>query len=153
MSPPPAMAAPAPAPPAAAVPPPQPAPVAAAPVESEPQDSRPRRNWKRHSTGMMAGGIVMVSFVPIALIAAMVADLQQTACESGGTYSFDSTRYTDCDRYDKTIYGGILAGVSLLGAGIPMIVIGSKREPLRGAVKLAPWTTPNSAGLRLRLEL
>lgn len=165
VSPPPA-AAPAPEPALAPAPAPAPAPAAplaepsrpisTATMADEPRDTKPRRDWKRHSTGMMAGGIVMVSFVPIALLAAMVADLQQTACEAGGTYSLNTNRtsHTDCDRYDATIYGGIISGVVLLGAGIPMIVVGAKREPLAGgSVKLAPWATPSAAGLRLHLDL
>lgn len=104
---------------------------------------------------MMAGGIVMVSFVPIALMVSLVANIQQTAC-NGGYHSLDSTRTSqgNCDRFDASIYGGLISGVALLGAGIPMIVIGSKREPLGGgSVGLAPWATPNSAGLRLRLDM
>lgn len=152
-----AVAAPAPAVAAAPVAPAAPPPaVTPAPIESEAPSARPRRDWKRHSTGMMAGGIVMVSFVPIALMVALVADLQQSACENGGYYTLDSTRNsnTNCGRFDPSIYGGLISGVVLLGAGIPMIVIGSKREPLGGgSVGLAPWATPDAAGLRLRLDM
>jgi hypothetical protein len=104
---------------------------------------------QRHSTGMMAGGIVMVSFVPIALLAAMVANLEQTVCE-GGVYG--GSNNTDCDRFDKTIYIGLFGGAALLGAGIPMIVIGGKREPV-GTARLAPWASPHGAGLGLRVDL
>jgi hypothetical protein len=40
----------------------------------------------------------------------------------------------------------------LAGAGIPMIVIGGKREPL-GTARLAPWASPHGAGLGLRFDL
>jgi hypothetical protein len=121
---------------------------------SEREERSRKRNWKRHSTGMMVGGIVMVSFVPVALVVSMVASLQKESCESGGTYNFETnTRsYGDCGRYDATIYGGVITGVALLGAGIPLIVIGAKRQPL-GAARLVPWATPAAAGLKLRLEL
>jgi hypothetical protein len=107
---------------------------------------------QRHSTGMMAGGIVMVSFVPIALIVTMVANLEQSACESGSYYSGDGTSGVNCDRFDPTIYGGLLTSAALLGAGIPMIVIGGKKEPL-GTARLTPWASPHGAGLGFRVDL
>lgn len=99
---------------------------------------------------MMAGGIVMVSFVPIALLVAMVANLEQSACE-GGTY-FSGSGSTNCGRFDATIYGGLITSAVLLGAGIPMIVIGGKKEPV-GTARLTPWASPHGAGLGLRLDL
>jgi hypothetical protein len=121
-------------------------------VEDEPAR---RTKGKRHSTGMMAGGIVMVSFVPIALLVSLVANAQQTACEAGDYY-FDSSgsfqsSYSSCDEYDPTIYGGVIAAVALLGAGIPMIVIGGKREP--AVARVSPWASPQAAGLKLSLDL
>jgi hypothetical protein len=110
---------------------------------------------QRHSTGMMAGGIVMVSFVPIALLAAMIANLEQSACEGGTYYSAGGTygtQGTNCGRFDATIYGGLLGSAALLGAGIPMIVIGGKKEPV-GLARLAPWASPHGAGLGLRVDL
>ena len=118
--------------------------------EAEPaavQDMRPR--MERHSTGMMAGGIVMVSFVPIALLFALVANVEQTSCE-GGYYT--STPGINCGRFDTTIYGGLLTGAALLGVGIPLIVIGGKKEPV-GTARITPWATPQGAGLGLRVEL
>lgn len=142
------MAAPAPAtaPPAAAL--------AYEPPPEEPIKLKPRR----HSTGMMVGGIVMVSFVPIALLVSLVANAEQSSCESGGFYyssSSDFSSYTDtnnCDKYDKTIYGGALAALALAGVGIPLIAIGAKREPVATA-RVTPWATPQAAGLKLRLDL
>jgi hypothetical protein len=133
-----------------------PAPVTSAPAEAAPP---PRSTQvvdvrrKRHSTGMMAGGIVMVSFVPIALLAAWIADIQQNQCEIGyGLFASESTHGTNCDRYDPTIYGGLISAAVLLGAGVPMIIIGGKKEPAPTA-KLAPWASPQAAGLSLRLDL
>lgn len=110
---------------------------------------------QRHSAGMMAGGIVMVSFVPVALLAALVANSQQSSCENGYYYSLDggaSGRGVNCDRYDATIYGGLLSAAVLAGVGIPLIVIGGKKEPV-GTAQLAPWATPHGAGLGLRFNL
>lgn len=105
---------------------------------------------------MMVGGIVMVSFVPIALLAAMVANIEQTACEGGSGFTLDGSEPrgsgTNCGRFDATIYGGLFGGAALLGAGIPLIVIGGKKEPV-GLARLTPWATPSGAGLGLRLDL
>jgi hypothetical protein len=103
---------------------------------------------------MMAGGIVMVSVAPVALIVSLITSLRQDACENGGSYNFGTERVDDanCGRYDAGIYGGVILGVGLLGAGIPLIIIGGKREPL-GTASVAPWATPDSGGIKLRLEL
>jgi len=141
--------APAPAPAPAAAPPP---PTYSVPLGTV-EDTRPK--MQRHSTGMMAGGIVMVSFVPIALLAALVANSEQTSCENGYYFSLDgssSGRGVNCDRFDATIYGGLLGAAVLAGVGIPLIVIGGKKEPV-GTAQLAPWATPHGAGLGLRVNL
>lgn len=103
---------------------------------------------------MMAGGIVMTAVAPIALLVSLYSSLKQDACESRGFYNFDSTsdEYANCSRYDASIYGGVIVGVGLLGAGIPLIVVGGKRVPL-GTASLAPWASPTGGGLRLRLDL
>jgi hypothetical protein len=98
---------------------------------------------------MMAGGIVMVSFVPIALLVAMVGSLEKTACSSDLYYG---SAQSDCGRFNGSIYGGLLTAGVLMGVGIPMIVIGGKREPL-GSARLTPWATPHAAGLGFRIEL
>jgi hypothetical protein len=126
------------------------------PPYAEPRDTpvadAPRRR-QRHSTGMMAGGIVMVSFVPIALLVAWVASIEQSACEHGTYYNGSiQTAGVDCDRFNPTIYGGLLGAAALAGAGIPMIVIGGKKEPV-GIARLAPWASPHGAGLGLRFDL
>jgi S1-C subfamily serine protease len=108
---------------------------------------------KRRSMGMMVGGIVMVSFAPVALIVAGVAHETKNACESsdggrGGNY--------DCHSYDATIYGGLLSAVGLAGVGIPLIVVGGKKVPLKEGHVVAgitPWATPRAAGVGLRLDL
>ncbi|MES1184978.1 MAG: hypothetical protein ABUL60_14285 [Myxococcales bacterium] len=145
--------APAAAPPAAAAPPPAAAP---APPYEEPRnpsvpDDKPR--MQRHSSGMMAGGIVMVSFAPIALLVVMVANIEQKACENGTYYSGSrDAPGINCGRFDPTIYGGLVTAAALVGVGIPMIVIGGKKEPV-GTASLAPWASPHGAGLGLRFDL
>jgi len=123
-----------------------------APRSTKVVDTRPP--MQRHSTGMMAGGIVMVSFVPVSLLVVMVASIQQSVCEHD-TYSSTSGTLmdrTDCGRYDPTIYGGLFTGAALLGIGIPLIVIGGKKEPV-GTARVAPWASPHGAGLGLRVDL
>lgn len=101
---------------------------------------------------MMVGGIVMVSVAPIALVVSLVTSLRQDSCERGGSYNLDYQYDSNCSRYDASIYGGLVLGVGLLGAGIPLIVVGSKREPL-GTASLSPWATPHAGGLKLQIEL
>jgi hypothetical protein len=145
------VATPVPAPPPVAAPTPE----AARPYEGsrivEVTDTRPK--YKRHSTGMMAGGIVMVSFTPIALLAAWVASIEQDQCE-GDYFGYNSTelRGVNCDRYDPTIYGGLISAAVLAGVGIPLIIIGGKKEPVTSA-KVTPWATPQAGGVSVRFEL
>ena len=42
-----------------------------------------------------------------------------------------------------------------VGAGVPLIVIGSKKEPVEpsATATISPWATRNAAGLGLRIEL
>jgi hypothetical protein len=109
---------------------------------------------QRHSTGMLAGGIVMLSLVPVALLAALVADSEQSACR-GGTYLSTNgvvTQGSGCGAYDKTIYGGVIIGLALMGGGIPLVIIGGKKEPV-GTLQVTPWATRNAGGLALHVDL
>jgi hypothetical protein len=132
-------------------------PLAAPPVYEPVADEPPpvARKGKRHSTGMMAGGIVMVSLTPIALLVSLVANTQQNACETGGIYYGGSGTFydddTNCDRYDASIYGGAISALVFVGVGIPLIVIGGKREP--AVARVSPWASPQAAGLKLNVDL
>jgi hypothetical protein len=124
--------------------------VGAAPPPPPAREPDPPK-MQRHSKGMMVGGIVMTSMAPVALFVAMIANLQQTACEGGELFS-DRSFDDDCERYDKTIYGGLIVAAGLVGAGIPMIVIGGKKEPV-GTASISPWVTPQGGGVGLRVDL
>jgi hypothetical protein len=103
---------------------------------------------ERHSTGMMVGGIVMVSLAPIAFLTAGIARLGKGIC--------DVDNDAGCDEdYDPTIYGGLLTGVALIGVGIPLLVIGAKKEPVEmpPTATISPWATPEAAGVSLRIDL
>ncbi len=121
--------------------------------ESYREAPRRKRNGKRNSPGMMAGGIVMVSVAPISLLVGLIASMQRDACQRRGGSSLDfQNGEVDCGRYDAAVYGGLFLGVGLIGAGIPLIVVGAKRKPL-GTASLSPWATPQGGGLNLRLDL
>jgi hypothetical protein len=105
---------------------------------------------QRHSVGMMAGGIVMLALVPIALLVALNADSDRRACL--GENLFSSSVGTNCGRFDATIYGGLITAAALTGAGIPLYAIGSKKEPV-GTALISPWATRSGGGLALRIDL
>jgi hypothetical protein len=114
-------------------------------------ERRAKRNWKRHSTGMMVGGIVMTSLSSVAFAVALLGGLASSTCDNYDYYGSASySYYRDCN-YDGLIYGGLVTGLVLAGVGIPLIVTGAKREPRTASV--APWATPNAGGLSLRLAL
>jgi hypothetical protein len=103
---------------------------------------------------MMVGGIVMVSVAPAAFLGALVSSMRKDSCENEGSYGLGTQAppSRDCSSYDAGIAVGVLLGAGLLAAGIPLIVVGAKREPLRAAV-VAPWATPGGAGLSLAFAL
>jgi hypothetical protein len=104
---------------------------------------------ERHSTGMMVGGIVMLSLAPVAFLTAGIARLGKGFCDLDDDYGCDSD-------YDPTIYGALLTGVVFVGAGIPLVVIGAKKEPVEEEVAKAivtPWLTPSAAGVAVRIDM
>jgi hypothetical protein len=117
--------------------------------EPDAEPAAPPVKGERHSTGMMVGGIVMVSFAPIALLTSLVANMEKSSCEMSSVYG---PSLGDCDRYDPTIIGGLVAAGALTAIGIPLIVIGARREPAAVA-SVTPWTTPHGGGLGLRVDL
>lgn len=106
---------------------------------------------RRHSTGMMVGGIVMTSLSPIPLFVAMVGSIAKTSCESSSEIDVSGYRSaSDCSGYEETVYGGLLVGAALLAVGIPMIVIGAKKVPV---ATVNGFLTPHGGGLGLRVDL
>jgi hypothetical protein len=92
-------------------------------VSEDEGDSEAAPRGKRHSTGMMVGGIVMVSFVPVALLVSAVASAEQSSCQSSSLDFYYGGTGGGCTDYDATIYGGLVTAVLLAGVGIPMIVV------------------------------
>ena len=137
--------------PAAPAPAPAPAPpvvtqsIANEPAEPE-EAPRAKPKGKRHSTGMMVGGIVITSFSPISFAFAMLGALCGVSIDGS-----EGSPNNHCDGSSYFVGGMAVTGV-LLGVGIPLIVVGARRDGAPTA-RLAPWVTPDSAGLGLRFDL
>jgi hypothetical protein len=124
---------------------PLPAP-SAAPARAAPA---PAPKMQRHSTGMMAGGIVMVSLAPVALVVAGFSALGKGLC------SIDNENSRSCDGYDTVTFGALITALGLVGAGVPLLVIGAQKEPVppAGTATISPWVTPTAAGIGLRIDM
>ncbi len=126
--------------------------------DAQPSRSAGSAPRSRHSTAMMAGGIVMVSLAPLALFSTILASARESVCE-GEEPALDGTRHvgSHCGRYRVAKFGLLAGGAALLGVGIPLIVIGAKREPEHrpstAQATISSWLTPNAAGVGLRLDL
>ncbi|HVY28885.1 MAG TPA: hypothetical protein VHB79_20150 [Polyangiaceae bacterium] len=149
---PPQTVAPAPVPPAA--PAPAAAPVAPVPVvlAETPPEPPPAEKPKgpRHSKGMMVTGIVLTASAPIGLLIAY-----------GGMLRCSGGLDEPCNNSDQVLGGLALAAV-LAGVGIPLWVIGGRRDPAPATpqASISPWLSPRSGGfapraggLTLRLAL
>ena len=115
-----------------------------------------RPKTQRHSVGMMAAGIVMVSVSPIPLMAGLIYSIEGLACRSNSdVYDYENQYRRDCSGYGTAATGLTLGALALIGVGVPLIVIGGKREPVKEPwqAEVAPYATPEGAGFRLRLQL
>lgn len=150
--PPPPQAAPAPqqAAPAAAAPVPQQAVPAAPAMATSPAEVPPepppadKPKGPRHSKGMMVTGIILTSTSPIGLLIFYGGVLR---CSGG----LDDV---PCNSSDQKLAGLLLAG-ALAGVGIPLWIIGGRRDPVPGTpqARISPWLTPRAGGLSLQLDL
>jgi hypothetical protein len=118
-------------------------------------ESPPKPKMERNSTGMMAAGIVMVSISPIPLIAGLLYSAHATVCRGSDAAIGDDDYDPDCSHYNTAAIVYTFTSLALLGAGVPMIVIGGKRVPAKQPWQAAvvPYATPSGAGVSLRLEL
>jgi hypothetical protein len=110
---------------------------------------------RRHSTAMMATGITMLSLSPVAAVISLVAAAQKAGCSIIDSATVNGVAYDNkCDDYDATIYGFAIGSVALIGAGIPLTIVGAKNEPVPPgeAASLSPWVTAQGAGTTLRLR-
>jgi hypothetical protein len=138
--------------PAAASAPAGPAPQAAqAPTAATSSVVGDKPELQRRSTAMMAGGIVMVAVGPVLWV---IAALPRTSCNIQANGQVYGSGINDCNDHTRT-YALLISGAVLVGAGIPLIVIGAKKVPVAQSASLsfAPWVSPTTAGVDLRLDL
>jgi hypothetical protein len=109
---------------------------------------------RRHSIGMMAAGITMLSLAPISALVSLIAAAQKGACNLGDAALNDIEFDNKCDEYDPTIYGFAIGSVVLIGVGIPLTIVGAKSEqvPPGEEATLSPWISREGAGTTLRLH-
>lgn len=95
----------------------------------------------------MIGGIVMASLGTASLATGLGLSLAQIGCD-------DEAERTRCRAFDAAALATLLGGFALTSAAVPMLIYGGKKLPIapRGAT-IAPWLSPNAAGLSLRIGL
>lgn len=89
---------------------------------------------------MFVTGIVVTSLAPIGLLVTsvgMLCGLTTTGSANG------------CG---DLIIGGLVTTAVFAGVGVPLIVVGAKRDPV-AIGRIAPWVTPHAAGVGLRFDL
>jgi hypothetical protein len=89
---------------------------------------------------MFVTGIVITSFAPIGLLVTSVGMLCGLTTTRAGAGCGD------------LIVGGLVTTAIFTGVGVPLIVIGAKRDPV-AVGRVAPWVTPHGAGVGLRFDL
>jgi len=97
----------------------------------------------------MVGGIVLVSLAPVALFVASLSAFSKALC------GVDNPDRRGCDDYDTVTTVAIVSGLACVGAGVPLLVIGAKKERVDApaAATVSPWATPHATGLGLRIDL
>jgi hypothetical protein len=116
------------------------------------------RVMRPKSMPLVVLGVVTLTASAITLYGAYAMVNLELLCNVGHSGS-------SCDEYGKSALGLGLGSLVLIGVGIPMIVIGSKRVPATEGPKsavpsrvqpeatLGPFVTKESAGLRFQLTL
>jgi hypothetical protein len=88
--------------------------------------------------GLMIGGIVLAAAAPVVLAVGIVTT---PSCRDASTCNFGNR-----------VLAFSLISLGMVGAAVPMIVIGAKRVPVR-TIALGPLLAPRLAGLQLQLQL
>ncbi len=96
------------------------------------------------SPGLLAGGIVIVTVG----VAGMFYGLSGSSCSE----LVNSQGYGNCRAAESARTTFMLVGIGLIVGGVPLIVIGSRREPVP-VVSLTPWVSHQHGGLRVQLHL
>jgi hypothetical protein len=94
---------------------------------------------ERNSTGMMVTGIVLTGVGVIALLSGAIvytsANTQQTYDE---LCSGDFCRYEDRDDEKVAAAAVMIAGGAAIAIGIPLLVVGARKVPVRGGAGAPP---------------
>ena len=113
-------------------------------VESPPAAKSTR--YGARSPGLIVVGSIVVTIGLVELLAALVVSSQATCYHQLS----DDFKVEHCERSPQ--YAAFALGGGLLLAGAPMIVYGAVRVP-KAEARLAPWLSPHSGGLSLKLTL
>lgn len=116
-----------------------------------------------YSPPLMAAGIVMLALTPVTVIAATLVATRGNSCthstEPDDPYSGDGEPSAPASEHSCNSSGAV-AGLSILsltlfGAGVPMIVVGSSQVPVSSGSKatIRPWFGTGGAGLNVKLDL
>jgi hypothetical protein len=111
---------------------------------------------RRHSTGMMVTGITMLVLAPVAALVSAIARGARSTCNLRDAADPDAGfEYGEnCKQYDGTIFAFDIGSIVLLGAGIPLTIVGARSEPVPVGEEamLSPWVSPTGGGSTLRLR-
>jgi len=89
----------------------------------------PPRETERNSTGLMVAGIVLTGVGAVAAVAGVIVATDAEEERYDGYYGYQTVDE------DKRVAGIIvgLVGLGLIGAGIPMIIVGARKVPVKDA--------------------
>jgi hypothetical protein len=113
-------------------------------IESPPVEEPP--HFERRSTALMAGGVVATSVGMVAVVIGILSSGSTCYRELSDGFSVEH-----CERSPN--YAAFAIGGLLVAGGIPMIVIGAKKVPVKSDAHVTPWLSPHGGGLTLRLTL
>lgn len=121
------------------------------PLSSDAKAKLVEKPMRPASQPLVVLGVVSVTASGVTLYGVIMAANLALLCNSVG----HSDSGVSCDKHDRTAAALGVATVALIGVGIPMIMIGSKRVPAQptGRAALVPIAVRSGAGLGIRLEL
>lgn len=145
----------------APAPAPQPYPGAWAPYAAPPQ-AYPPPQWgaampfatERNSTGMIAGGITLITIGSVGSIIGAALLASGTAANDDWICSDFECFPTSPSTNGRTVGGAVMVGVSMaaLVAGIPLLAVGMRKVPARPETVLVPAVRLGVGGGSLRWQ-
>jgi hypothetical protein len=132
------------------------APTSAAPTSAAPGSSPPSPPTRLvpHSEVMKGVGILSVVMGGVAFVGALGVAFSEAGCGFGNIGSLGSSCGNN-NSDDGNIAGGLLSAAVLVAVGVPLIVVGNRKEPAspKKSARVSPWVERQSAGLSLRFDL